>query len=403
MVYRPGLTTFSSFFYPFASCADRLTRESTLFLVFGLNPTLRHSPALNSAGYALAAATPAAAAMTVDQDALQYPIRSNPDLESFDIVSYYHKLLADDPGLTMPVAAIESLIEALSQSSATTVFETMDLVKTQSAKLRAAVRNPIALTHGTELFQQYLVISLKQPGPDGKETSSHENFEVVRQHLMRNTRLFVQRAKEARLDIANVGRQYVRDGYTILTHGGSRVVGTLLGRAAEPTAGDARRRFRVIHVVNDARRTESSREVAALRAKGVPVATIPESAVAYSMGQVNMVLVGAEAVTANGGIISRMGTYQIALLAKARKKDFFVAAEQHKFGKTFPVDQSDFGFDQGVIDFRAADERESDKGRPQPIADPVDYTPPEFITSLFTNTGVFTPTAVAKQIIDLLY
>ena len=63
---------------------------------------------------------------------------------------------------------------------------------------------------------------------------------------------------------------------------------------------------------------------------------------------VNVVLVGAEAVTANGGIISRMGTYQLALIAKARRKDFFVAAEQHKFGKTFPVDQYDLGSVKGL-------------------------------------------------------
>ncbi|KAI1412183.1 putative translation initiation factor eIF-2B alpha subunit [Hypoxylon sp. FL1857] len=335
----------------------------------------------------------------------ELPIRDNPDLESFDIVSTYHKLLADDPELTMPVAAIEALIEALSQSSAKTVFETMDLIKTQSAKLRHAVRNPVALTHGTDLFQQYLVMTLKQPGPDGKETSSHENFEVVRQHLMRNGRLFAQRAKQAREQIASVAREYVRDGYTILTHGGSRVVGTLLGRAAESVMGDARRRFKVIHVVNDARRAESLKVVAALRARGVQVATISESAAAYSMGKVNMVLVGAEAVTANGGIISRMGTYQLALLANARKKDFFVAAEQHKFGKTFPLDQFDLGFDQDILDFHASkgEEGEEEKPATEPVEEPVDYTPPEFITSFLSDNGVLTPTDVAKMVIDLMY
>ncbi|KAI2473085.1 nagb/rpia/CoA transferase-like protein [Annulohypoxylon bovei var. microspora] len=333
----------------------------------------------------------------------ELPIRDNPDLESFDIVSAYHKLLSDDPELTMPVAAIEALIECLSQYPAKTVFETMDLIKTQSAKLRAAVRNPVALTHGTDLFQQYLVMSLKQPGPDGKETSSHENFEVVRQHLMRNGRLFASRAKQSREQIATIGREYVRDDYTILTHGGSRVVGTLLSRAAESIPGDARRRFKVIHVVNEARRTESLRVVAALREKGVLVATIPESAVAYSMSKVNMVLVGAEAVTANGGIISRMGTYQLALLAKARRKEFFVAAEQHKFGKTFPINQFDLGFDQQIFDFYSSKTQREDKSTKQPIEDPVDYTPPEFITSVLSDNGVLTPSDVAKMVIDLMY
>ncbi|KAI1107027.1 nagb/rpia/CoA transferase-like protein [Jackrogersella minutella] len=340
---------------------------------------------------------------TITNNERVLPIRDNPDLESFDIVSAYNKLLADDPELTMPVAAIEALIEGLSQSSAKTVFETMDLIKTQSAKLRGAVRNPVALTHGTDLFQQYLVMSLKQPGPDGKETSSHENFEVVRQHLMRNGRLFASRAKQAREQIAAIGREYIRDNYTILTHGGSRVVGTLLGRAAESIPGDARRRFKVIHVVNEARRTESLRVVDALRERGVEVATIPESAAAYSMSKVNMVLVGAEAVTANGGIISRMGTYQLALIAKARRKDFFVAAEQHKFGKTFPLDQFDLGFDQHMLNFYPNKGPGGEKPTTQPIADPVDYTPPEFISSFLSDNGVLTPTDVAKMVIDLMY
>ncbi|OTB00077.1 hypothetical protein M426DRAFT_324582 [Hypoxylon sp. CI-4A] len=331
------------------------------------------------------------------------PIRDNPDLESFDIVSTYNKLLADDPELTMPVAAIEALIEALSQSSAKTVFETMDLIKTQSSKLRGSVRNPVALTHGTDLFQQYLVTSLKQPGPDGKETSSHENFEVVRQHLMRNGRLFASRAKQAREQIASIGREYVRDGCTILTHGGSRVVGTLLGRAAESVAGDARRRFRVVHLMNEARRAESNRVVAALRAKGVEVATVDESAAAYCLGRVDMIIVGAEAVTANGGVISRMGTYQLAMLAKARSKDFFVAAEQHKFGRTFPIDQFDLGFDQALLDFHSSRTQRDESTVKQPIDQPVDYTPPEFITSFLSDNGVLTPSDVAKMIIDLMY
>ena len=46
----------------------------------------------------------------------------------------------------MPVAAIEALVELLGASHSSTVFETMDLVKAQSEKLRAAVTNPIPLS-----------------------------------------------------------------------------------------------------------------------------------------------------------------------------------------------------------------------------------------------------------------
>lgn len=43
-----------------------------------------------------------------------------------------------------------------------------------------------------------------------------------------------------------------------------------------------------------------------------------------------MVLVGAEGVVENGGIINKLGTYNIALAAAAHKKPVYVAAESYK-------------------------------------------------------------------------
>jgi len=58
------------------------------------------------------------------------------------IVETYHRLLKEDPDLTMPVAAIEALIELLVQSRAVTVYETLDLVKTQSDYLKSRTPYP---------------------------------------------------------------------------------------------------------------------------------------------------------------------------------------------------------------------------------------------------------------------
>jgi translation initiation factor eIF-2B subunit alpha len=76
------------------------------------------------------------------------------------------------------------------------------------------------------------------------------------------------------------------------------------------------------------------------------------------MGKVNLVIVGAEGVVENGGIISRLGTYQIALLAKAAGKPFYVAAESHKFVRLYPLGQYDLGIDQEVIEFKTEDEED---------------------------------------------
>lgn len=191
------------------------------------------------------------------------------------------------------------------------------------------------------------------------KTSGEENFETVRQHLLSNGRLFVRRAKESREKIAAYGRHFVRDGCTVLTHGGSRVVGALLGKAAEVSASGGGVRFKVIYVMNGARVNESKRVVTSLRAKSVPVATITEGAVGYAMGKVDLVIVGAEGVVENGGTISRLGTYQIGLLAKAAGRPFYVVAESHKFVRLYPLGQYDLPIEQKVIEFKTTDEEAS--------------------------------------------
>ena len=133
------------------------------------------------------------------------------------------------------------------------------------------------------------------------------------------------------------------------------MIGTLLSKAAEANASGGSIRFKVIYVMNDARSEESNAIVSSLRAKGVPVATISEGAVAYAMGKVDLVIVGAEGVVENGGIISRLGTYQIGLLAKAEGKPFYVAAESHKFVRLYPLGQYDLPIEQKVIDFKTTD------------------------------------------------
>jgi translation initiation factor eIF-2B subunit alpha len=188
----------------------------------------------------------------------------------------------------------------------------------------------------------------------------------VRQHLLRNGRLFASRAIAARNGIAEAGWRFVREGKCVLTHGASRSVTGLLERAAKNGEG----KFRVVYVRDEVRAEESDRVVKELRSKGIPVAEIPEAAVAHVMGllrQVHMVFTGAEAVTQNGGIISRIGTYQIAKLAAQAKIPFYVAAETHKFVRKFPLDQRDIGYKQEVLDF-------SSTGPSKQPKDAVDYT-----------------------------
>ncbi|KAF1965351.1 translation initiation factor-like protein eIF-2B subunit alpha [Bimuria novae-zelandiae CBS 107.79] len=334
-------------------------------------------------------------------------------LPDFDIVSTYRSILAGDNELTMPVAAIEALVEAIAHSSVSTVAETLALLAHHTAVLKASIANPISLSAGTDLFQRYLVTTLNRPaalnlGPD-------DDFRAIRNHLLSNGRLFVERAKQSREKIASFGKHFIRDGATVLTNGGSRVVGALLRRAAESST----MRFKVVYVHSGSKSSdaqEGDQTVADLRAHNVPVATITNAAVAYSLEKVDMVIVGAEGVVENGGIISRLGTYQMGLLAKSKGKPFYVVAESHKFVRLYPLSQFDLPIDQKVLEFQVADDTKAveDEGVADVNAtqskcsglnadDAVDFTPPDLISGIITESGVLTPSAVSEELIKIWF
>ena len=115
------------------------------------------------------------------------------------------------------------------------------------------------------------------------------------------------------------------------------------------------------------------------------------------MEKVDIVLVGAEGVVENGGIINKIGTYGMAIVAKTLNKSFYVAAESFKFTRLFPLNQSDLP-DECKYKGSSLRDANADLDKEHPL---VDYTPPEYITLLFTDLGVLTPTAVSDHLIDL--
>lgn len=261
---------------------------------------------------------------------------------------------------------------------------------------------------------------------------------ACREHLLKHGQLFVDRAKHSRWAIAAYGGELIRDGSTVLLHSHSRVVTALLTFAAEKGI-----RFRCI-VLETAPSLSGLTTARILRARGIPVSVIPDNAVGYVMAKVDMVLVGAEGVVENGGIINAMGTYTIAVQAKANKKPFYVLAESHKFVRLFPLNQFDLPVlpaYQGLLEFtteerypfcssqgtefkypdqvkememKGKDGKEGEgtgegvKATPVAMgkrgkgsAPLVDFTRPEYITALISEAGVMTPSAVSEELIKI--
>lgn len=285
------------------------------------------------------------------------------------------------PDLAEAVAAIRALASVIRSTDATTMMELQTELKTASDSLKSWDTTSISLTAGCDLFMRYVTRT---------SAVEYEDFNSAKSRILERAEKFGEISYKARKIIAMLGQDFIFNGCTILVHGFSRVVLEILKTAAE-----SKKVFRVLCTEGRPDRTglRFSNELAKL---DVPVKLLIDSAVAYSMDEVDMVFVGADGVVESGGIINMMGTYQIALVAKTMDKPVYVAAESYKFARLYPLDQKDMVPALRPVDF----------GVPIPSKVEVersarDYTPPQYLTLLFTDLGVLTPSVVSDELIQL--
>lgn len=137
---------------------------------------------------------------------------------------------------------------------------------------------------------------------------------------------------------------------------------------------------------------------------GIPTTVILDSAVGFYMEQTDLVIVGAEGVVENGGIVNSVGTYSAAVIAQAMKKPFYVAAESYKFARLYPLTQRDVPQTQMELPVAPKSSLATNEAALKNLSmkNPFfDYTPPGYISLMFTDLGVLTPSAVSDELIKL--
>ncbi|KAI8051531.1 hypothetical protein BDF22DRAFT_691183 [Syncephalis plumigaleata] len=302
------------------------------------------------------------------------------DTEVFDIVDHFTRKLAADADVAVPVAVIEALVEYVNRSQATTMSE-LTLLRSQPESL--------PLEAGCALFKQFFAVT----------TEHIQDLEKGKQLLLERGCRFVNKASACRQVIAKLGARFIQDDMTILVHSYSRVVLELIRHAAQLGVN-----FRVL--VTEARPTCSGVVTArALQELGVPYQLVADAAVASAMEEVDLVLLGGEAVTENGGLVSQIGTYQVALGAKAAGKLCYAVAESYKFVRRLPLNQRDLPgnaftalrLEQDSVTTTVTAVKEHDTEmewlRPR-----VDYTPASYINLFITDLGILTPAGVGDEV-----
>lgn len=257
------------------------------------------------------------------------PVQKDLIWSSSDIVGGFKTILMDNVELPVPLVAIKSLIKVLASSSSSTMTEFTKELETYSRKLLSAYQNSISISAGSELFNRFVTrIGGELP---------HLEFGDFKRMLLERGKNFaeISRAIEIRETIANLAFHFIQDGSTILIHSYSKVVMGLLTKAHLD-----KRKFSVY--VTEARpTTKGERAVKYLQSMKIQASLILDSAVGYFMEKVDAVLVGAEGVLENGGIINQIGTYQISIIARAANKPLYAVAESFKFVRIFPLNQYD--------------------------------------------------------------
>lgn len=189
------------------------------------------------------------------------------------------------------------------------------------------------------------------------------------------------------------GQRLVPKGATILTHcnAGSLATGgygTALGvvRAAQE-AGK-----KVAVVADETRPWLQGLRLTAfeMMAEGVPVTVIADSAAGTMMqqGKIDLVITGADRIAANGDVANKIGTYQVAVLARENKVPFYVAA---------PLSTVDMGLRSGAlipIEERAPEEisrlgkRQLGPKNVKTYNPAFDITPARYVSAIITENGV---------------
>ncbi|WP_199250507.1 S-methyl-5-thioribose-1-phosphate isomerase [[Phormidium] sp. ETS-05] len=133
--------------------------------------------------------------------------------------------------------------------------------------------------------------------------------------------------------------------------------------------------------------------------EGIPVTVITDNMAAHCMqqGMIDAVIVGADRIAANGDTANKIGTYSLALVAKAHNIPFFVAAPLSTIdfdlstGSEIPIEQRD----KAEI-YRIGDTIVTPTSGVEFYNPAFDVTPAQLITKIITEHGAFPPGELGK-------
>jgi ribose 1,5-bisphosphate isomerase len=185
--------------------------------------------------------------------------------------------------------------------------------------------------------------------------------------------------------IAEIGAKRIRDGSVVFTHCHSSTVTRLLAKAKADG-----KNFRVI--CTETRPAFQGRITAKeLVDLGIETTFIVDSAARTFMGDVDLVIVGADAITSEGNVVNKVGSSGIAVLAHEARVPFYVVSELLKF------DPATLHGECEKIEQRNPAEVWSEAPAKLTVRNPAfDVTPNRYIHGIVCEEGIIAPQSIVE-------
>jgi methylthioribose-1-phosphate isomerase len=326
--------------------------------------------------------SPSGAVRIIDQRALP-DAEITRDLESAESVADAIKQLQVRGAPLIGIAAAMGLVTALREERGAARDDFLERMR-EIAKLLADSR-PTAVNLGWALARMQRAAD----GTPGEGSALWERLHGEATSIWEEDRAMCRR-------IGEHGLTLLSDGANVLTHCNTGALATGgIGTALAPVYL-AHEQGRKVHVFVDETRPllQGSRLTAwELMHAGIPCTLITDAAAATLMRQakVDVVLVGADRICANGDFANKIGTYGLAVLARHHGVPLYCAAPWSTVDTTLAEG------DLIPIEQRAASEVTSLAGRPiapQGVAAlnaAFDVTPARYVTGFITDRGILQP------------
>jgi ribose 1,5-bisphosphate isomerase len=217
------------------------------------------------------------------------------------------------------------------------------------------------------------------------QESSVEMVDALTELVVGNVGLFLQNLDASRECTAEIGAKRIRDGMLLATHCHSSTVTRMLAKAKADGKD-----FSVI--CTETRPAFQGRITAREMVElGIQTMFIVDSAVRSYIGNVDIVFVGADAITSEGNVVNKIGTSSIAVLAREARKPFYVVSELLKF------DPETLNGEYEPIEQRSPAEVWKEAPEKLSVRNPAfDVTPNRYISGIICEEGIIPPQSITE-------